>query len=88
MSTTTDSTTYQSMMKKQQYLAGAGGIEGALDKSGCDLLLAPAGSLIVQSFAAMAGPPAMNVPMGFYPAGTDVKVNDKTGQILIAPNVP
>lgn len=86
--TSVHSPTYIKMRERQGYFASEGGIEGALDRSGCHVLLAPAGSLTVQGFAAMAGSPAMSVPMGFYPRETEVVTDERTGQVVIGPNIP
>lgn len=85
--TSIHSSTYLKMRERQEYFTSEGGIEGALDRSGCHVLLAPAGSLTVQGFAAMAGSPAMSVPMGFYPPQTWVVTDDRSGQIVVGPNV-
>lgn len=86
--TSVHSPTYIKMRERQRYFVSEGGIEGALDRSGCQVLLAPAGSLTVQGFAAMASSPAMSVPMGFYPPETEVMTDDRTGQVVTGPNVP
>lgn len=87
-STSVDSATYTNMRERQEYFASESGIEGALEMSGCHVLLAPAGSLAVHGFAAMAGSPAMSVPMGFYPADTQVVTDERSGQVIFGPNVP
>lgn len=86
--TSIHSATYTRMRERQKYFASEGGIQGALEASGCHVLLAPAGSLTIQDFAAMAGSPAMSVPMGFYPPETEVITDEQTGQIMTAPNIP
>lgn len=86
--TSVHSSTYIKMRERQEYFASEGGIEGALDRSGCHVLLAPAGSLTVQGFAAMADSPAISVPIGFYPSGTEVVTDERTGQVVTGPNVP
>lgn len=79
---------YLRALEKQCYFETAGGIEGAIDRSGCHVLLAPGGSLITQAFAAMAGSPAISLPVGFYLEETHVTHDDHTGQVLTAPNIP
>lgn len=86
--TSTHSAIYTRMRERQKYFASEGGIQGALDTSGCHVLLAPAGSLTIQDFAGMAGSPAMSVPMGFYPPETEVITDERTGQIMTGPNIP
>ncbi|KAG6356255.1 hypothetical protein INS49_015642 [Diaporthe citri] len=86
--TSVHSPIYTKMRARQEYFASQGGIKGALETSDCHVLLAPAGSLAVQGFAAMAGSPAMSVPMGFYPPETEVVTDERTGQVVIGPNVP
>lgn len=82
------SPTYAKMRERKQYFATQGRIQGALDNSGCHVLLAAEGSLTVQGFAAMAGSPAMSVPMGFYPPGTEVVTDERNSQVITGPNVP
>lgn len=86
--TSVHSPSYINMRKRQEYFASDGGIQGALETSGCHVLLAPSGSLTIQGFAAMAGSPAMSVPMGFYPPETEVVTDERSGQVVIGPNVP
>lgn len=82
------SPTYIKMRQRLEYFASEGGVEGALDRSGRHVLLAPAGSLTVQGFAAMAGSPAMSVPMGFYLPETEVLTDERSGQVVTGPNIP
>lgn len=86
--TSIQSPAYTKMQERQHYFASDGGIQGALETSGCHVLIAPAGSLTVQGFAAMAGSPAMSVPMGFYPQETEVVTDERSGQVVIGPNIP
>lgn len=86
--TSVQSPAYTKIRAREEYFASEGGIQGALETSGCHVLLAPAGSLTVQGFAAMAGSPAMSVPMGFYPPETEVVTDERSDQVVIGPNVP
>lgn len=79
---------YQSMLKKDLYFAGEGGIAGALDRYSCHVLLIPTLSATMQSFAAKAGSPVMSVPMGIFPEGTAIERDPKNGLICVAPGIP
>jgi amidase len=77
--TSKDSPEYLSILQKQDYYAGSGGFEGAMERHDCDVIIAPGGSLSIQAFAAMGGIPVMTVPMGFYPEETEVKFDESRG---------
>jgi amidase len=89
LDTTKNASDYTTMLRKEQYYANSGGFEGAMDRHDCDVLIAPAGSLTLQSFASMGGNPAMTVPMGFYPEGTEVRRDEMRGGLVsVAPGIP
>ncbi|KAK4032923.1 amidase signature domain-containing protein [Parachaetomium inaequale] len=80
---------YTTMLRKEEYYANSGGFEGAMDRHDCDVLIAPAGSLALQAFAAVGGNPAMSVPMGFYPEGTKIRRDEMRGGLVsVAPGIP
>jgi amidase len=79
---------YCDMMVRDTYFTGPGGIEAALDRHRCDILLIPTLSVTMQTFAAKAGSPVMSVPMGSYARGTVVEEDTKNGLVDIAPGIP
>lgn len=86
--TSTRDPDYLSMLRKEEYFGGPGGLEGALDNSECRVLISPAASLTFQRFAAMGGSPVISVPIGVYPEGTPIE-HDKTGTLVtVAPGIP
>jgi amidase len=85
--TSVHSEDYQLMLAKNEYFTHYGGLEDALQCHGCDVLLSPLNSLLFQTFAAIGGHPAMAVPMGFFPEGTEVS-RDSSGLVETAPGIP
>ncbi|XPS77711.1 Amidase [Ascochyta lentis] len=81
-----NSTLYTEMLDKDQYFADC--LEKTLDRYGCDVLVVPALSVTLQSFAAKAGSPVLSVPMGCYPKGTPVQTDSKNGLVVAAPGIP
>jgi amidase len=79
---------YKKMLAKDEYFTGEGGIEGALTRHRCDVLLVPTLSVTLQTFAAKAGSPVMSVPMGLFAKDTEVEVDAKNGLVDIAPGIP
>lgn len=79
---------YWEMLAADEYFVGEGGIEAALTRHRCDVLLIPTLSVTLQIFAAKAGSPVMSVPMGTFAEGTEVEVDAKNGLINIAPGIP
>lgn len=79
---------YSLMLTKEEYFGHAGGIKGALDTSKCRVLISPSGSLTLQKFAAMGGNPAVSVPMGVYPMGTEIEHDKADGLVTVAPGIP
>ncbi|KAF2833434.1 amidase signature enzyme [Ophiobolus disseminans] len=71
--TAPDSELYLRMLGRDEYFAGEGGIDGALNHHRCTILIVPVLSVTLQSFAAKAGSPVMSVPIGSYPTGTVVR---------------
>ncbi|KAF2449082.1 amidase signature enzyme, partial [Karstenula rhodostoma CBS 690.94] len=79
---------YKETLAKNAWFAGDGGIEGTLKRHRLDLLLAPSLSSTLNSFAAKAGAPCMSIPMGKYPAGTEVTHDPGNGLVNVAPGIP
>ncbi|KAH6714500.1 amidase signature domain-containing protein [Leptodontidium sp. MPI-SDFR-AT-0119] len=88
LSTNVNASNYREMLEKQLYFADNGGLEGAMRERNCTALITPAGSLLIQSFAAMGGNPVISVPMGFYPEGTKLKHDPQSGFVTVAPGIP
>ncbi|OBT99500.1 hypothetical protein VE01_02821 [Pseudogymnoascus verrucosus] len=63
-----------------------GGVTGALDTYRLDALVMP--SMYAPGVPALAGLPIVTVPMGKYPAGTQVQRLGPCGLVAVAPNVP
>lgn len=82
------STLYQSMMAKDEYFAGNGGIAYALNQYHCAVLLVPVLSVPLQTLAAKAGSPVISIPIGLYPPETVVKLDDASGLVEVAPGIP
>ncbi|KAK0739056.1 amidase [Apiosordaria backusii] len=80
--TSKESAEYLAMLQNQEYYTDRGGFEGAMDRCDCDVMIAPAGPLSLQGFAAIGGDPVMTVPMGFYPEETEVR-REKPGAGLV-----
>lgn len=79
---------YLKMLARNAYFAGEGGIQGALDRHCCEVILATTLSNTLQNFAAIAGSPIVSVPMGSYPDKTDIEEDEKNGLLNIAPGIP
>jgi amidase len=76
------------MIARDEYFAGEGGIESALNRHRCDVLLVPTLSVTLQTFAAKVGSPVMSVPMGSFSEDAAVEVDAKNRLINIAPGIP
>src|SRR5690242_5342118 len=79
---------YKEMLRRDKYFVGEGGIAGAVDRHNLNVLLMPASSMTMSTFAAKAGSPVMSVPLGFYPPGTKIEYDPKNGLVNVAPNIP
>lgn len=71
---------------RQQYLSGQLGITGALKNYTLDALVLP--SSFVSSLPARLGSPVVSVPMGRWPADTEIQMNDFGDLVKRAPNIP
>ncbi|OTA54148.1 amidase signature enzyme, partial [Hypoxylon sp. EC38] len=86
--TSTQDPDYVSMLEKEKYYGSDGGIEGALNNLGCDVLISPIGSLNFQRFAAMGKNPVISVPMGVYPENTQIEHDKADNLVTVAPGIP
>ena len=68
------------------YLAGPGGVTGALANYSLDALLLP--TEFSPNFPALIGSPVVTVPLGKYPANTTVVPNGFGNLNATAPNIP
>lgn len=80
---------YSDMVHQEQFFGGPGGISGAMERYGLDLLATPSSLGIANDLAAKMGFPVIGVPLGFYPEGTPVKVDSgKPNLIKVAYGTP
>jgi amidase len=79
---------FKKMMAMDEYFIGEGGIDAALSRHRCDVILSPTLSVTLQTFAAKAGSPVLSVPMGVYPLGTRVEKDERNGLVNVAPGIP
>jgi len=84
-----DSDKYKSMVEQELYFGGEGGIIGAMEKYKLDVLVVPSTLGIANDLAAKMGFPVIAVPLGFWPEGTPIEVeNRKPGLVEVAPGIP
>lgn len=77
------------MMEQEQFFGGEGGILGAIEKYKLDVLVVPADQDIANDLVATMGFPAISVPLGFWPEGTAVELDeDKPNLVIVAPEMP
>jgi amidase len=79
---------YDAMVELDKWFASDGGIPGALDRAGCDVLLCPALYVPLQTFASKAGVPVLSVPMGMFPPNTRIQQDEGSGMVDVAPGMP
>ena len=60
-------------------------ISKLLDKFECDMVVLPTN--VAMEPADVGGNPVVNVPMGFYPEGTDV-IRKSNGLVDVGPGIP
>lgn len=72
---------YLETREKDTYFTGEGGIYAALTRHNCNVMLVPLLSGKMQTLAAKAGSPTMSVPMGWYPEGTEVHKDERSGLV-------
>lgn len=83
-----ESQEYKDIAAREQYIAGDGGIIGALKRHNVDVLVVPTAADIAVTFSAIAGTPAISVPLGFLPPDTPVEKDTKSDFISRGPNFP
>ncbi|KAK0656898.1 hypothetical protein B0T16DRAFT_48620 [Cercophora newfieldiana] len=80
---------FEEMVKQERFYGGEGGILGAMDKHNLDLLVVPSSFGIANDLAAKMGFPVLGVPLGFFPEGTSVELDDnKPHLVRVAPGIP
>lgn len=84
-----DSDKYRDTFKQEQFYGGEGGILGAMETHILDLLMVPSSRGIANDLAAKMGFPVLGVPLGSYPEGAPVEMNDcKPNLVKVAPGIP
>ncbi|KAK3682879.1 glutamyl-tRNA amidotransferase subunit A [Podospora appendiculata] len=80
---------YKERLELELFFGGEGGILGAMEKHGLDLLVVPSSRGMAVDLAAIMGFPVLGVPLGFFPQGTPVKHEDKKPNLVReAPGMP
>lgn len=78
---------YKKLVEKEQFFGSEGGIVGALDKHGLDVLVVPTTLGTANEMAARMSFPVMTVPLGFWPEGTPIQRGN--GDLVSrAPGIP
>lgn len=82
-----ESAEFKTTQETRTYLAGEGGIKGALERDSLDAIIAPSkGSS--NYFAACGGFPQITIPLGFQPEDVEVEWNDTGNLVDNGPNIP
>lgn len=82
------SETHKEMLEMCKHIAADGGIAGALDRLGLDVLVAPATASLPLWFASFGNSPVIAVPLGFSAPDTPV-IKDPLGDLITsAPGIP
>jgi amidase len=61
---------FKDALAYMEYLANEGGVTGALQRNGLDVLVMP--TCVAPIMPALGGFPMLSVPLGFYPEGTEI----------------
>lgn len=77
---------YYTALLQQYYYGSNATILGALEKYDLDALIIP--SSMAPGYAAIAGYPIVTVPLGYYPASTNVTYNSRGTLVSLGPNFP
>ncbi|KAG2136071.1 amidase signature domain-containing protein [Suillus bovinus] len=77
---------YYTALLKQYYYGSNATILGALEAYDLDALIIP--SSMSPGYAAIAGYPIVTVPLGYYPATTNVTYNSRGTLVSLGPNFP
>jgi amidase len=84
-----ESEKYKHMLEQESFFGGEGGILGALENFGVDVLVVPSMDGMALDLAAKMGFPELSVPLGFLPEGTPIiRDSDKSHLIKVAPGIP
>jgi len=86
-----DSDEYQAALKWFHYLAGEGGLIGALETYNLDLVATPTVAGMCLHSGSMGGYPNITVPLGWYPENTEITMGKGQAYkplIEIGPGVP
>jgi amidase len=83
----TNSQEYKDVAAREEYIAGDGGIIGALERHEVDVLVVPTAADTAVTFSAIEGTPAISLPLGFLPPDTPIK-KEKSDLIVSGPNIP
>ncbi|OTA87936.1 hypothetical protein M434DRAFT_399238 [Hypoxylon sp. CO27-5] len=84
-----ESDEYKNMVKQEEFFGCEGGILGAMEKYKLHVLAIPSSLGIASDLAAKMGFPAITVPLGFYPKGTPIELDDnKPNLVRVAPQIP
>ncbi|PVH81088.1 amidase signature enzyme [Cadophora sp. DSE1049] len=84
-----DSEDYTRHAEKEQYFGGDGGILGAMKQHGLDVFVVPSTIGVATDLASKMGFPLISVPLGFWPEGTPVQIEDKKeGHVSGGPGIP
>lgn len=81
------SVVYKAAQERRAYLAGDGGIKGALNKYSLDAIVVPS-KAPANYFAACGGFPQITIPMDYQTADLEVKYNDTGNLVAEGPNTP
>lgn len=82
-----DDPAYVDIAAKEAYYGGPGGIDGALDAHGLDVLVMP-GAPLHEQIVSIARCPIVSVPLGCFPPGTEPKYLGDDNGMFIGPGVP
>jgi amidase len=77
---------YYTALLEQYYYGSNATILGALENYDLDALIIP--SSMAPGYAAIAGYPIVTVPLGYYPATTNVTYNSRDTLVSLGPNFP
>lgn len=77
---------YWPMYQQTLKIGGEGGILGAIERHNLDAVILP--TIIAPSIPSMVGTPAITVPLGAWPEGTEVTRDSRGDVVERAPGVP
>lgn len=77
---------FKDTLAYMEYLANEGGVTGALQRNGLDVLFMP--TCVAPIMPALGGFPMLSVPLRFYPEGTEIHWNVRHELFDKAPGLP